>query len=283
MARIQVFSLAKQIAAVPFHFVRHQWSRKAISKAEKHAFGPHPRQYLMFWMPPSGVPVQHSVVVFYHGGGWRLGWPDQFPTVAEWFLRRGFPVVMPAYRLSPRFAYPAMREDLNLALGKILNLMEINGLEHKKILSAGMSAGATLAAHLAFNRHELANFSMSSNDFSGFLSFGGPLDLNELPNLPPLRRYAGGPPGSEAFRVANPITWLSESVQLPILLVHGTEDAIVPLSSSESFYEKYAGPKSLHLIPGGSHLDSLGFALNDQATAEVVEQWLGELSQSSSQ
>ena len=39
-----------------------------------------------------------------------------------------------------------MREDLNLALGKILNLMEINGLGKKRILSAGMSAGATLAA-----------------------------------------------------------------------------------------------------------------------------------------
>ncbi|MDO8366888.1 MAG: alpha/beta hydrolase [Saprospiraceae bacterium] len=277
MASIRPLSLARQIAAVPFHFVQHQWKSAAVSKAEKHTFGPHPRQYLMFWMPPPGAPEQHSVVVYYHGGGWRLGWPDQFPTVAEWFLRRGFPVVMPAYRLSPGFAYPAMREDLNLALGKILELMEANGLQKKKLLIGGMSAGATLAAHLAFNRNELADFCMTPNYFSGFISMAGPLDLSQLPNLVPLRRYAGGPPGSEAFRAADPMTWLTESDHLPILLIHGTDDAIVPLASSERFFEKYSGPKTLHLIPGGSHLDSLGFALNDQATAGVLQQWLAEL------
>ncbi|MBC7776792.1 MAG: alpha/beta hydrolase [Phycisphaerae bacterium] len=277
MKTIRPFALAKQIAAIPFHFVQHQWKGIALSKPEKHWFGPHWRQYLMFWMPPKDVPEQHSVVVFYHGGGWRLGWPDQFPTVADWFLRRGFPVVMPAYRLSPRFSYPDMRQDLNLALGKILELMETHGLSQKKLLIGGMSAGATLAAHIAFNRNELAGLGMSQNDFSGFFSFGGPLDLEKLPNLQPLRGYAGGPPGSESFRAANPITWLRESENLPGLLVHGTDDAIVPFESSVSFFEKYSGPKTLYPIMGGSHLDSLGFVLKDRTTAETLEKWINGL------
>ncbi len=273
MRTIRPFALAKQIAAIPFHFVQHQWKHDAISKPEKHRFGTHWRQYLIFWMPPPAVPEQHSVVVFYHGGGWRLGWPDQFPTVADWFLRRGFPVVMPAYRLLPRFAHPAMREDLNLALGKILELMDANGLNQKKLLIAGMSAGATLAAHLAFNRDELASFGLTQNDLSGFLSCGGPLDLEKMPKVQPVLGYAGGQ-GSEPFRAANPITWLRESEHLPVLLIHGTDDAIVPISSSVSFFEKYSGPKTLHPIAGGSHLDSLGFALNDRATEKMLEKWI---------
>lgn len=228
-------------------------------------------------MPPKGAPEQHSVVVFYHGGGWRVGWPNQFPTVADWFLRRGFPVAMPAYRLLPRYAYPAMREDLNLALQKILELMETNGLSRKKLLVGGMSAGANLAAHLVFNRNELADFCMTPNYFSGFLSFAGPLDLEQLPDVAQLRGFAGGPLGSEPFRAANPMTWLTDYEHLPILLVHGTNDAIVPFSSSESFFEKYPGPKNLHPLPGASHLDSLGFALHDHATASVVEQWVMKL------
>ena len=277
MGTLRPFALLKQVAAVPYHFVRHQWQHKAVCKAERHSFGPHPRQHLMFWMPPKGAPEQKSILVFYHGGGWRLGWPDQFPTVAGWFLRRGFPVIMPAYRLRPRFAYPAMREDLNLALGKIMELMETNHLGQKKLLIGGMSAGATLAAHLAFNRNELADFCMTASYFSGFISFGGPLDLCKLPNLAPLRGFAGGPPGCEAFRAANPITWLTEYEHLPVLLVHGTDDAIVPFSSSESFFQQYSGPKTFHAISGGSHLDSLGFALNDYATARVVDEWLDNL------
>jgi alpha-beta hydrolase superfamily lysophospholipase len=241
MTVIRPLALAKQLAAIPFHFVQHQWKGIAASKPEKHVFGPHSRQYLMFWMPPEGVPEHHSVVIFYHGGGWRLGWPDQFPTIADWFLRRGFPVIMPAYRLCPQFSYPEMREDLNLALQKSIDLIHAKGLSSRKLLAAGMSAGATLAAHLAFNRNELADICMTSNHFSGFLSFGGPLDLNQLPDVKQLRNFAGGPSGSDAFKAANPITWLTPYEHLPVLLLHGTDDAIVPFSSSESFYEKYSG------------------------------------------
>lgn len=278
MPKFRPFSLLKQVAAVPFHFLQHQWKgTTARTLPEKHTFGKHRRQYLMFWMPPKSVPIQHSVVVFYHGGGWRLGWPDQFPTVADWFLARGYPVIMPAYRLLPWYNFRDMREDLNLSLAKILELLRVKGLEDKKLLIAGMSAGATLAAHLCFNRNELADFCMTPNYFSGFLSFGGPLDLNKLPDLPQVRRFAGGPFNSNAFQEANPMHWMSSSDHLPVLLVHGTDDAIVPFESSESFYQQYSGPKSLHSIVGGSHLDSLGFALDDLETSTVVENWMRRL------
>lgn len=276
MTAIRPLALAKQLAAIPFHFVQHQWKGVAVRKSEKHAYGPHPRQYLMFWMPPKGVPEQNSVVIFYHGGGWRFGWPNQFPTVAAWFLRRGFPVILPAYRLCPQFSYREMREDLNLAFLKSMDILQSKGWSSRKLLAAGMSAGATLAAHLAFNRNELIDLGATSEQFSGFLSFGGPLDLNKLPDVKQLRDFAGGPSGSDAFVAANPISWLTDSEPLPILLLHGTKDAIVPFSSSESFYEKYSGQKELYPILNGSHLDSLGFALNDH-TAAVVDHWLHEL------
>ncbi len=228
-------------------------------------------------MPPKGTPTKNSVVVFYHGGGWRLGWPDQFPTVADWFLRRGFPVVMPAYRLLPRYAFPEMREDLSLAFGKTLEILKAKGLDSLKILPSGMSAGATLAAHLAFDPQILQAFAPVEERFSGFLSFGGPLDLLEMPDVGQLRSFVRGAFGSPAFESANPISQLQGSEKYPVLLVHGTADAIVPFESSVSFFEKYPGPKSLHPIKGGSHLDSLGFALHDLEASEVVEQWLLKL------
>ncbi len=274
MTTIRPLALGKQIVSIPFHFIQHQWMHRSVSRPMKYHFGPHPRQYMLFWMPPEGVPARQSVVVYFHGGGWRLGWPNQFPTVADWFLRQGFPVILPAYRLLPRFSYPDMREDLNLILLKVKEVLEVNGLGDKKLIVGGMSAGATLAAHLAFNRAELASLSMDQDSFSGFLSMAGPLDLNELPDVAPLRGFAGGPAGSEAFKQANPKTWLSEKEHLPILLMHGTNDAIVPYSSSERFLECYNGPKVLHPLPGGSHLDSLNFALNDHSAAGVLKDWL---------
>ena len=43
MTAIRPLALAKQLAAIPFHFVQHQWKGIAASKPEKHTFGPHSR------------------------------------------------------------------------------------------------------------------------------------------------------------------------------------------------------------------------------------------------
>lgn len=278
MEKMRPLALAKQVMAIPYHFVRHQWAHYPVSKPEKYSFGPHPRQHLLFWNPPKGAPEKQSIIVFYHGGGWRLGWPDQFPTIADWFLRLGYPVVMPAYRLSPKFAYPDMREDMNLAISQTIDLIASKRMPQTKILSAGMSAGATLAAHLAFNRSELTQLGLSQALFSGFLSIAGPLDLETLPDVAALRGFTRGRPGTSAFKMANPIHLIHESDTMPILLLHGNDDAIVPHSSSERFFQRYPGPKSLHLIPGGSHLDSLNFVIGDHSVARLIQDWLEKCS-----
>jgi fermentation-respiration switch protein FrsA (DUF1100 family) len=137
-----------------------------------------------------------------------------------------------------------------------------------------MSAGGTLAAHLVFDRAELEKSGFVQDIFSGFISFAGPLDLDAMPNFRAVRMYAGGKPGSPAWAAANPIRYLLADEQLPALLIHGTTDAIVPFTCSESFFEQYAGPKILHPLPGKTHLDSMRFATDDVATAELLREWL---------
>ena len=47
-------------------------------------------------------------------------------------------VVLPAYRLCPKYAYKDMREDLNLTIQAIRKLQKENGIADKKILLAGI-------------------------------------------------------------------------------------------------------------------------------------------------
>ena len=269
-------SFVSQLAEIPFQLLHHLRASKPLARPEKHRFGPGWRQYLLMWLPPDEVPQKNSVLMLYHGGGWRVGQPGLHPTIAEFFLREGFPVVMPAYRLVPFAAYPQMREDLNLALAKTLSLLKEKGLGDKKLLLGGMSAGAALAAHLAFDRPALAASGIGQDLLSGFLAFAGPLDLDQMPHFRTIRQYAGGKPGSAAFRSANPVRHLVGDEKLPALLLHGTADAIVPYACSQSFWEKYAGPKVLHPMPGKTHLDSIRFATDDVEAAAVLRQWLAD-------
>lgn len=267
-------ALAGQLAEIPFQLAHHLRLSKPLSQPEKHLFGPKWRQYLLFWSPPEDVPQKNSVVVLYHGGGWRVGWPGLHPTLAEFFLREGFPVVMPAYRLAPFASHRHMREDLNLALAYTLHLLKERNLGNKKLLVGGISAGGTLAAHLVFDRKTLEDMDIRQEMFSGFISFAGPLDLDVMPPFRAVRHYAGGKPGSAAFQVANPLRHLRGDEQVSALLIHGTTDAIVPFDCSQSFYEKYTGPKILHPLPGKTHLDVMRFATDDTATAGLLREWV---------
>lgn len=267
-------ALAGQLAEIPFQLAHHLRASQPLTRPEKHIFGPKWRQYLLFWMPPEDIPRKTSVVVLYHGGGWRVGWPGLHPTLAEFFLREGFPVVMPAYRLAPFASHRHIREDLSLALAYTLELLKERNLENKKLLAGGISAGGTLAAHLVYDKGELKKSGIEQDLFSGFISFAGPLDLDMMPGFRAVRNYAGGKPGSAAFQTANPIRHLSGDERIPALFIHGTTDAIVPFHCSQSFFEKYAGPKLLHPLPGKTHLDVMRFATDDTATGSLLRDWL---------
>lgn len=44
-----------------------------------------------------------------------------------------------------------------------------------------------------------------------------------------------------------------KSIQLPLLLIHGTADPVVPHTMSEALFAAAPEPKQLQLVPGGSH------------------------------
>jgi len=63
-------------------------------------------------------------------------------------------------------------------------------------------------------------------------------------------------------------------ITVPWLLVHGTEDDVVPIEDSQAIFEKANDPKELVVLQGADHV------FNDDATAEmiaVVVPWIQKL------
>lgn len=93
---------------------------------------------------PSENPV--GVFVYFHGGGWVVGSPDQFDTLARRLaVETGCTVVLPAYRLAPENAYPAAPDDA----WDVLRWSASRPESSLPILVGGDSSGGNLAAVVA--------------------------------------------------------------------------------------------------------------------------------------
>jgi acetyl esterase len=89
------------------------------------------------------------VVLYVHGGGFRILSKDTHWLMALAFARRGFLVVNINYRLAPANPYPAAHADAAHAYAWVVANIEKYGGDLDRFVLAGESAGANLVTSLA--------------------------------------------------------------------------------------------------------------------------------------
>lgn len=98
-------------------------------------------------LTPPGAP--RGVLVYYHGGGWVIGAPDEFDTLARHLaVRTACVVALVDYRLAPEHRYPVAVDDSWAALCWVDEHVERLAGARVPVLVAGDSAGGNLAAVL---------------------------------------------------------------------------------------------------------------------------------------
>ncbi len=89
-------------------------------------------------------------MVFYvHGGGFRILSKDTHWVMGLAFARRGFVVFNTSYRLAPKHRFPCAIEDVCRSFVWAIRNAERFGADPTRVIIAGESAGANLAASLA--------------------------------------------------------------------------------------------------------------------------------------
>ena len=196
-----------------------------------------PRQTLDIIYPTAGEAPYKTIVVI-HGGGWKYG-DKQAETIAPIFqaITQGYAVVSVNYRLSDEVKWPKPLHDVKAAIRHLRANEKKYELDTKNLVVWGSSAGAHIALMLATTNNHPAfeNLSMGfetySSNVQGVISWYGVADISRLTNL-------GSHPANDimGFNVqenwaktndANPIN-LVGSMFPPTLLVHGTDDKVVP-------------------------------------------------------
>lgn len=190
------------------------------------AYGRDPRQRLDVYAPEAGA-ARRPVVVFFYGGSWASGSRAGYGFVGRALAARGFVAVVPDYRLAPDHPYPDFVDDGAAAVRWVREHAAQFGGDPDRIVLAGHSAGAYIAAMLAVDERWLGN---ARGSVRGLVGISGPYDF--LPgDSPETRRAFGHWPRPEEVA---PIAYAGAG-DPPALLLHGADDRIVKPFLSEAF------------------------------------------------
>lgn len=96
-----------------------------------------------------GATGRDPVVIWVHGGGWLSGDKSDWGPYYALLAQAGFTVVVPNYARAPEHRYPAGLHDVLAAVAFVRRENRAIGADPHRVVLAGDSAGAQLAAQVA--------------------------------------------------------------------------------------------------------------------------------------
>lgn len=112
---------------------------------------------LKIWRGREAPDREAPALLYLHGGGWVIGAPETHEDICRILANTvGAVVVSPDYRLAPEHPFPAAIEDCAATLVWMNAQAGTLGIDPKRILVAGDSAGGNLAAVLAVMARDAA-------------------------------------------------------------------------------------------------------------------------------
>ena len=180
-------------------------------------------------------------VIMIHGGGWDSGDRVEIPFFNDWLAREGYAVASVDYRLAPEHIWPAQRDDVLSAMQWLKSHASEFGIDPKKFVLMGRSAGGQIASATAYTAQDESICGLialyAPHDMPFAWSVSRPDDALNSVNL--MRQYLGGPPDTpereERYRSASGHLNIAPARQVPTLLMHGLIDTLVWYRHSRRF------------------------------------------------
>lgn len=180
-----------------------------------------PRHALDLYQP-LGRSDPAPVVVFFYGGSWRSGERAEYQFAAAALAQQGLLVVVPDYRLYPEVTYPAFLQDAARAVRWTFRYAADYGGDPSRIYVMGHSAGAYIAAMLAYDPHWLAEEQQRPEQLAGFIGLAGPYAFLPIedPEVQPIFHWP------ETLPETQPLTHVTAHAP-QTLLISATHDTVV--------------------------------------------------------
>lgn len=237
---------------------------------------------------PQTITGKLPVIVFVHGGGWKGGDKKSAIKNAVWLVPEGYAVASINYRLTDVSAWPTQIDDCYAAVRWVRDNSDKYQLDGDRIVSWGTSAGGHLSALMG--TRPFPNAESTSSRVQASIDWFGPADLLTMPP-----NMVTDSQSFEKVSQSNGAKLLQAAVMTvpdlakdasalyqvsaddpPMLLMHGDQDASVPLAQSQRLAEALNAvgvPNHLEVIRGAGHGGKL---FQEPSARDVVRKFLSE-------
>jgi acetyl esterase/lipase len=211
----------------------HEGVGYSASESVRYASAPDPHDVRVgdLYRPSGSGPF--PAVLLIHGGSWQRGSRSEMAKFAERFAAAGYAVYNVDYRLAPEHRYPAQLDDVRAAFEWLHAHARSLSIDPDRIAVMGYSAGAHLALMLGLSDPD------GHPRPAAVVAGAAPSDLTAYPHSPVLAALIGGSGDvlPDAYAEASPISHVSPD-DPPVLLYHGTLDALVDVEQSRQLLAK---------------------------------------------
>ncbi len=204
-------------------------------------YGEDPRQMLDIYAPVDVRGRSLPVIIFFYGGNWSSGTRSGYSFVGRALAANGFIAMVPDYRLVPSVRYPAFVEDGAAAVRWTKANVARYGGDPARVILMGHSAGAYIAAMLAFDERWLRS---DRAIVRGFIGIAGPYDFAPFDVPASEAAFGAWPDPAET----QPITWAGPGDPTSLLLVGDADETVRPRNSEHLAQKLSASRVSVRVI-----------------------------------
>jgi fermentation-respiration switch protein FrsA (DUF1100 family) len=220
------------------------------------------------WYLPARTPRRGSIL-FLHGNAQNIS--THIASVG-WLPARGFDVLLFDYRGYGRSGGSPGLAGLHLDFEAALEtLLAWPGIDPNRVVVFGQSLGGSLAitALAASRRRQEVQALIVEGAFTSYRA----LATEKLAGfwLTWLFQVPLGLTIDDRYR---PIEMIGELAPLPLLIVHGEDDQVVPPEHGIALYDAAGAPKTLWLVPGAGHIGAFATAATRNELVEYLARTL---------
>jgi acetyl esterase/lipase len=215
------------------------------------------------------------LVVLVPGGSWTSSDPTGLAGLAAALAEAGV-AAAPAHvrAAADGVVYPAPVEDVLCAVAAAADRIRSRGFDPDPVAVLGHSSGAHLAALAVLAADDYSpSCDVPAVTPDALIGLSGPYDISQLPEI--ATALLGTDPADDpaAWASANPVERAGLRPEVPVLLLHGDADDVVPVAFTSQFAQALDGaghPTTVQVVPGADHLS----IYRAEVAGERVARWL---------